>query len=149
MLIAALIAAIAAAVAGLAVRPNVFDELLRYWRRAIRRRVDDPARRAAGEAKLAEFEREAAAMIAMLREWMSSIAELHRRYESTPADYDRLSAELIEDFHHAQVRLLAVADELREAIGDSAYFEITDNVEVQLRKLRARQQRRASKSTSR
>lgn len=148
MLIAALIAAITATAAGLAVRTDVIGELVRYWRRAIRRRVDDPARREAGAAKLDEFEREAAELAADLRAWIGSFAVVHRRYDSTPADYDRLADELVEQFYRAQVRLLDLADEVRLAIGDEAYLEITDDVEQQLRKLRAKQQRKAAKKSS-
>ncbi|HLT34673.1 MAG TPA: hypothetical protein VK034_00275 [Enhygromyxa sp.] len=148
MLIAAIVGALAAVLVGMG-GANVFDELLRYWRRAIRRRVDDPDRRAAGQAKLDEFEHEAAAMAADLRGWVQSFAEVHRRYASTPADYDQLADRLVEEFYPAQMRLVELADELRRAIGDSAYTEITDDVEKRLRAARERKLRREAKSTSR
>lgn len=141
MLIAAVVGALAAVLAGVRGR-SVIDELLRYWRRALRRHVDNPSRRAAGEAKLDQFEHEAAAMAADLCGWIQSFAEVHRRHASSQADYDQLADELIEQFYPAQVRMLDLADELRRAIGDFAYFEITDDVEEQLRKARERQLRR-------
>jgi hypothetical protein len=149
MLIALVFGAIAAALAGMSVRPDVFANVLRYWRRALRKHVDEPARRAAGEAKLDEFEQEAASLVTELREWIQSFAEVHRRYESTLADYERLAPVLVAEFYAGQVRLLDLADELRHAIGDDAYFEITDDVEEQLRKARAKQERREGKARAR
>jgi predicted nuclease with TOPRIM domain len=147
VLIAVIIGAIAAAVlAGRSSGSDLVREMVRYWRRALRRHVDDPARREAGQAKLDEFEHEAAAMAEQLRGWMRSFAAVHRRYESTLADYDRLAESLVEDFYPAQVRLIERSDELRQVIGDSAYFEITDAVEEQLRKARAKQLRREAKA---
>jgi hypothetical protein len=145
MLIAAIIAAVAAVLAGSMVEPDLFATLLRYWRRALRRHVDDPARRAAGELVLDEFEREAATLVDDLREWMQAFAQVHRRYESRLADYDRLADFLVADIFVAQMRFVDLTDELRRAIGDSAYFEITDDVEQQLRKARAKRERREAK----
>jgi hypothetical protein len=145
MLIAAIIAALAAALAGSAIKPDLFDKLLRYWRRALRRHVDDPDRRAAGELVLDDFELEAAALVNDLREWMQAFAQVHRRYESRLADYDRLADFLVADIFVAQMRFVDLTDELRRAIGDAAYFEITDDVERQLRKARAKRERREAK----
>jgi hypothetical protein len=146
VLIAAIVGAIAAALAGSMASADLFSKLLRYWRRALRRHVDDPARRAAGEEVLDEFEREAAVLAERLREWMQAFAQVHRRYESRPDDYDRLADFLVADIHVAQVRLVDLADELRRAIGDSAYFAITDDVEQQLRKARAKRERKEAKA---
>ncbi|MFO7566442.1 MAG: hypothetical protein R6X02_27615 [Enhygromyxa sp.] len=151
MLIGALIGAVAALIVGSMAGGDTLGKVVRHWRRALRRQVDDPGAREAGEAKLDELEGEFAELVAGLRAWVAAFAELHRRYESVPADYDRLTAALVDDFYAAQVRLLAVTDELREAIGDPAYLAITDDVEAQLRKLRDRQRRRdpSVKNTSR
>lgn len=149
MLIASIIGAIAAAVLAGSKGPDVVAAIVRHWRRALRRHVDDRARREAGERKLDVFEREAAALATALRVWMQSFAQVHRRYESSLADYDLLADALVEEFYLAQVRLLDVADELRQAIGDDAFFQITDEIEVQLRKAREKQERRDAKKAAR
>lgn len=149
MLIATMIAAITAAILAGSAGVDVVAAMLRYWRRALRRRVDDRARREAGLRKLDELELEGAALATALRNWLQAFAQVHRRYESSQADYERLADALVEEFQAAQVRLVDLTDELREVIGDDAFFEITDEMEAQLRKARAKRQRRAAKSTSR
>lgn len=144
MLIALLIGAIAALlIAGGGA--DMFSSMLRYWRRALRRHVDDRARREAGEAKLDEFEREAALMVGTLQEWMLGFARVHRRHESTLADYERLADALVEEVYIAQVQLIDIAEELRQTIGDRAWTEITEDVEDDLRAARAKQDRKRAK----
>jgi len=150
VLIALLVGAIAALLVGASGGSDIFEQMLRFWRRAIRRHVHDRARREAGEAKLEEFEREAAVLVASLHAWMDSFGRVHRRYESTLADYDRLADVLVEEVYTAQVRLLDVADELRQAIGEQAWSEITEEVERGLRKAReAHEKKQADKSRGR
>lgn len=145
MVIMLIIGAIAAMIAAAAGSSDLYDRMLQDLRRALRRHVDDRAQREAGLRQLDQLEREAAVLVAQLRGWIRSFGRVHRRHQSSLADYEALAEVLVEQVYAAELGLLAAAEQLRETIGESAWLAISEEVEQRAGKAHEQQQRREPK----
>lgn len=144
MLTSLILGAIAAAIAGTGGR-NPLAAIVRFWRRAITRKVDDPGARAAGLRVVDGYEAHAAEFAAVAVARATQLGEVHRRYHATQADYERVLDTLIRELLPAQVAISDDSLAMRAALGDDQYRVILADVEAKLRKQRARRQRKAGR----
>jgi hypothetical protein len=139
LIIGAIVAAIAGAAAGK--RANFFADILGFWRRSLERELDDAARLAAGQAKVDELEHDAAQLASHTVARTLELAEVHRDYGSTLADYDAVIDALVAELYADQTRIVDRVAELRATIGDDVYLRIMSELEPDLRKAKARRGR--------
>lgn len=140
MIVGAIAAGIAVASAGK--RAEFFAEILEMWRRALRRAIADPAKLAAGQAQLDVLEQAAAQLAGHSIARAIELAAVHRCYASTLADYDAVIDGLVEDLYADQARIVDGVHELRGVIGDRVYLEIMTGIEADLRKAKAKRERK-------
>ncbi len=132
MIWAALAAAIAIAIAASQAGPDHWKELIHTFRKAIKANVKDKDRR---EKALAILEAADADMIKTrqgLVGHFNEAYEVHRRHESTLADYETAVAALMDDVHAVEVAGMERRFELKEALTLDEYNAIFADVQEEV-----------------
>lgn len=129
MIIALLASALAAALlGGMAGGPDVFEQVVKEWKRGIKRKISDPKAQARAFEILEEFK----ALVSRLSEQVltdsKSLQSVNENYHATIEDYTPVVETIAANMLTVQTAMVALSWKLRQEIGDEAFDSIHDKI---------------------